>query len=128
MSTTLLGLRTTIYKVGDITAATKWYAEAFATEPYFNEPFYVGFNIAGYELGLQPDDTPANSKTENVATYWGVNDIDAEFKRFLSLGATAFEEPENVGGEIMTATVKDLWGNLIGLIFNPEFSLPKKDA
>ena len=49
----MLGLRTTIYKVADVKAATKWYAEAFRTAPYFDEPFYVGFNIAGYELGLQ---------------------------------------------------------------------------
>jgi len=43
----MLGLRTTIYKVADITAAKKWYAAAFQTAPYFDEPFYVGFNIAG---------------------------------------------------------------------------------
>lgn len=42
----MLGLRTTIYKVADIKAATKWYTEAFQTPPYFEEPFYVGFNIS----------------------------------------------------------------------------------
>jgi len=124
MSTPLLGLRTVIYKVTDVAAATKWYTEAFNTEPYFNEPFYVGFNIAGYELGLQPDETTPDAKAENVATYWGVKDIEAEFSRFISLGATAFEEPENVGGDLMTATLKDPWGNLIGLIYNPYFKLP----
>lgn len=124
MSTSLLGLRTVIYKVTDIAAATAWYTEAFKTAPYFNESFYVGFNIAGYELGLQPDETDAGAKAENVATYWGVSDIEAEFNRFISLGATAFEEPENVGGDIITATLKDPWGNLIGLIYNPEFKLP----
>lgn len=25
--------------------------------------------------------------------------------------------------DLMTATVKDLWGNLIGFIYNPEFKL-----
>lgn len=125
MSTPLLGLRTVIYKVTDVAAATAWYTEVFKTEPYFNEPFYVGFNIAGYELGLQPDEAAADSKTENVVTYWGVNDIETEFARFIELGATAFEEPENVGGEMMTATLKDPWGNLIGLIYNPYFKLPE---
>ncbi|MDP3909203.1 MAG: hypothetical protein Q8Q14_02335 [Gemmatimonadales bacterium] len=24
-------------------------------QPYFDEPFYVGFNVGGYELGLNPD-------------------------------------------------------------------------
>ncbi len=30
----------------------------------------------------------------------------------------------NVGGEIVIASVKDPWGNIIGLIYNPEFRLP----
>ena len=50
----MLGLRTTIYKVGNITKAKRWYTEAFGIDPYFDEPFYVGFNIGGFELGLQP--------------------------------------------------------------------------
>jgi len=124
MSTPILGLRTVIYKVTDVNAAKAWYAKAFKTEPYFDEPFYVGFNIAGYELGLQPDETLPEAKGESVAAYWGVNDVQSEFNRLISLGATAHETPENVGGEIVTATVKDLWGNIIGLIYNPEFLLP----
>jgi len=124
MSTSLIGLRTVIYKVTDINAAKAWYAEAFKTAPYFDEPFYVGFNIGGYELGLQPDETLPDAKGESVATYWGVTDVETEFNRFIAIGASAHEAPENVGGEIVTATVKDLWGNVIGLIYNPEFSLP----
>jgi len=50
--------------------------------------------------------------------------VETEFNRFIAIGASAHEAPENVGGEIVTATVKDLWGNVIGLIYNPEFSLP----
>jgi len=56
MKKKILGLRTTIYKVSDIAKAQKWYADAFETKPYFDEPFYVGFNIGGYELGLQPEE------------------------------------------------------------------------
>jgi len=119
----ILGLRTTIYKVPDVTLAKEWYAKAFETDPYFDEPYYVGFNIGGYELGLLPDVAPQGPKTENVVTYWGVEDIHAEFKRMVSLGAVANEIPENVGGDIMTATLKDPWDNMIGIIYNPEFSL-----
>lgn len=119
----MLGLRTTIYKVGDLNAAKKWYANAFKTEPYFDEPFYVGFNIGGYELGLQPEENPTTEKTENILSYWGVENIQAEYDRLLSLGATTHEAPTNVGGELMVATVKDPWGNLIGIIYNPYFKL-----
>ena len=62
----MLGLRTTIYKVSDIQKATEWYSNAFETNPYYNEPYYVGFNIKGYELGLQPEDNPTFDKVESV--------------------------------------------------------------
>lgn len=123
MSKSILGLRTAIYKVADIEKAKKWYSQMFETEPYFNEPFYVGYNIAGYELGLQPEEQPTTNKPDSVLTYWGVNDVEKEFKRFIAGGATEHEKPQNVGGEIVVATVKDPWGNIIGLIYNPEFKL-----
>ncbi len=120
----ILGLRTCIYKVGNLNEARDWYAKAFAIAPYFDEPFYVGFNIQGYELGLLPEEEATTDKPATVLTYWGVNDIHSEYKRFLSLGATYHEEPTNVGGELMVATVKDPYGNIIGLIYNPHFELP----
>lgn len=123
MTATIQGLRTTIYKVGDISEAKDWYAGAFQIQPYFDEPFYVGFNVAGYELGLMPDDAPAADKTTNVLTYWGVENIENEVARFIELGAAAHTSPTNVGGEIMVASVLDPWGNAIGLIYNPDFAL-----
>jgi len=123
MAASMLGLRTTIYKVGDLDEAKAWYANAFQTQPYFDEPFYVGFNIAGYELGLLPDDTPPAGKTDNVLTYWGVDDIEREVARLLELGAGAHSAPTNVGGKIVVAAVRDPWGNAIGLIYNPDFTL-----
>ena len=119
----ILGLRTTIYKVGDIQKATLWYTGAFKTEPYFNESFYVGFNIGGYELGLQPEENPTTDKAESVVSYWGVEDIQEVYNDFIHLGAKENEQPYNVGGDMMTATVNDPWGNVIGLIYNPEFKL-----
>jgi predicted enzyme related to lactoylglutathione lyase len=124
--TQFLGLRTTIYKVRDLTKAKKWYSKAFEIEPYFDEPFYVGFNVGGFELGLQPEKKPIENKTGNVLTYWGVNDISKTYKKLIELGATENEKPYNVGGEIMTATVKDPFGNIIGIIYNPEFKLEKQ--
>lgn len=124
MKTSFLGLRTCIYKVTDLKAATEWYTNAFETEPYFNESFYVGFNIAGYELGLIPDENPTQAKGDSVHTYWGVENVEKEYKRFIALGATDFEEPHNVGGELVVGTVKDPWGNVVGMIYNPDFMLP----
>lgn len=122
MKNKILGLRTTIYKVADIAKAKKWYEKVFETKPYFDEPFYVGFNIAGYELGLQPEEV-ADKKSDNVLSYWGVENVEAEYKRFLAEGAKEHEAPQNVGGDIVVAAVKDPWGNVIGLIYNPGFKL-----
>lgn len=123
MASSILGLRTTIYKVDDIGKAKEWYATAFQVAPYFDEPFYVGFNIAGYELGLLEEPIPAADKTANVLSYWGVEKIEQAVERFIELGATEDTKPTNVGGDIVVATVKDPWGNVIGLICNPEFEL-----
>ena len=125
MTNKILGLRTAIYKVSDIKKAKQWYSKAFLTEPYFDEAFYVGYNIGGFELGLQPEENQIKEKSENVVAYWGVENINLEYKRFLNLGATEHEAPQNVGGEISVATVKDNWGNIIGLIHNPHFKLPE---
>ena len=112
----LQGLRTTIYAVSDLTKATAWYTQIVGHEPYFNEPFYVGYNIGGYELGLIPD---ANGN----ATYWGTPDIDADYARMLALGARSQSAVKDVGEGIRVATVLDPFDNVIGLIENPHFKL-----
>jgi len=83
----------------------------------------VGFTIAGYELGLQPEDKPAASKQESIVNFWGVENIELEYKRFLKLGAAENQPPMSVGGNIIAASVKDPWGNIIGLIYNPDFKI-----
>jgi len=124
MDDKILGLRTAVYLVSDLQAAKYWYSRAFDTTPYFDESFYVGFNVRGYELGLIPENKPASEKSAGVYTYWGVENIDEVFAKFLDLGAVAHENPQNVGGEIKVASVKDPWGNVLGIIYNPDFKLP----
>ncbi|MEL6675939.1 MAG: VOC family protein [Bacteroidota bacterium] len=123
-STPMLGLRTTIYRVPDLTEAKAWYSKAFDKAPYFDEPFYVGFNIGGYELGLLPEEGEGpQQRGDNVLSYWGVEEIQKVYDHLISLGATEYEAPHSVGGPLMVATVKDPWGNVVGLIFNPAFKL-----
>ena len=51
----LLGLRTTIYPTADLEASKAWFTGLLGFGPYFDEPFYVGYEVGGYELGLNPD-------------------------------------------------------------------------
>jgi catechol 2,3-dioxygenase-like lactoylglutathione lyase family enzyme len=112
----LLGLRSAFYAAPDIVAARDWYARALGVAPYFDEPFYVGFELGGYELGLVPDEPPNSG---GVA--WGVTDIHAAVAHFLQVGATEHTPAHEVGGGIFVARVKDPFGNVLGLIQNPHF-------
>ena len=116
-----LGLRTVIYKVPDLARAKAWYAEAFRVQPYFDEPFYVGFNIGGFELGLDPDESGATAGPGGSVAYWGVEQIDIAVAQFAAAGAKLVAAVQEVGGDIKVATVSDPFGNLIGLIENPHF-------
>ncbi len=116
----ILGLRTAAYPAPDLARAKAWYTQAFGIAPYFDEPFYVGFNIGGFELGLVPD-APVSLPPSGVVALWGVDDCAVEYARLLGLGATMHEEPKDVGGGIIVASVLDPFGNILGLICNPQF-------
>ena len=119
-----LGLRTVIYPAPDLEAAKTWYTRLLGFGPYFDEPFYVGFSVAGYELALDPD----GSVEQGPVTYWGVSDCDAAWERLLNAGATALEPVREVGGGIRVASVTDPSGNVVGIIENPHFMLPQTPA
>ena len=118
----LQGLRTAIYHVADIAQAKAWYTKVLGYEPYFDEPFYVGFDVGGYELGLLPRKDTDNSASSVVA-YWGVEDIDSAFAELIQTGAVEQEPVTEVGGNIKVAAVRDPLGNTFGIIENPNFSL-----
>jgi catechol 2,3-dioxygenase-like lactoylglutathione lyase family enzyme len=109
MTTPLQGLRTVIHPVDDLAAAKQWWTDLLGFGPYFDEPFYVGFEVAGYELGLLPDANPA----DGALTYWGVDDVEAAVADAVALS--------QVGDEIVTATITSPQGFIVGFIYNPHF-------
>jgi predicted enzyme related to lactoylglutathione lyase len=114
------GLRTVIYPAPDLAAAKAWYTKVLDKPPYFDEPFYVGFSVGGFELGLIPDGAPSTAGSQAL---WGTPDAAAEMKRLISLGAAVHEEVHEVGGGIQVGSVRDPFGNLFGIIENPHFKL-----
>ena len=117
-----LGLRTVIYAVTDIDKATRWYAQVLSQEPYYAQPFYVGFKVGGFELGLDPDRTGV-TQGNNAVVYWGVADDKAAHARLLALGARENKALEEVADGVFVATVVDPFGNVLGIIENPGFKL-----
>jgi predicted enzyme related to lactoylglutathione lyase len=119
-----LGLRTAIYPAPDLDRAKEWYKKALGIEPYFDEPYYVGFEVGGYELGLNPDvrnHEPGTAGTAGGVAYWGVEDAAAAYAHLLAAGAAPHSPVADVGGGIQVATVLDPFGNVFGLIENPNF-------
>jgi predicted enzyme related to lactoylglutathione lyase len=119
----LKGLRTVIYPAPNLKEAKAWYTEVLGEKPYFDEPFYVGFDVGGYELGLQPDRNPG---TQGSIVYWGVQNIQESWDKLIEMGATQDEEIMHVGGNVYVATVIDPFGNLLGIIQNPNFEVKEK--
>ena len=115
---TLLGLRTVIYPAPDLDAAKAWWTAALGRTPYFDQPFYVGFDVAGYELGLLPDADPA----WGAQAYWGVADVPAAMATAVAAGAVVLSNAADVGDGIVTGLVRTPDGSILGLIHNPHFA------
>ena len=112
----LRSLRSVIYQVDDLGKAKKFYTAALGRKPYFDEAYYVGFDVDGQELGLHPDISKLRPGAGGAVAYWRVDDIGATWKHLLALGAVAIESPHDVGGGLQTAIISDPCGNLVGLI------------
>jgi predicted enzyme related to lactoylglutathione lyase len=114
----ILGLRTAIYPVNDLAGAKRWYEQVVGAKPYFDQPFYVGFSVGGFELGLLPSGVPG---THGPQPLWGVASAAAELERLVALGATVIDPVADVGEGIKVAAVQDPFGNRFGIIENPNF-------
>ena len=119
MAFSLHGLRTVIYPTQDLGASKSWWSEQLGQPPYFDQPFYVGFNVGGYELGLLPD---ANV-SDGAQVYWGVDDVAEAVEAAMASGASVVAPVADVGEGIVTATVRTPDGSVVGFIFNPNFNL-----
>ena len=114
----ILGLRTAIYPVSNLEGAKKWYAQVLGQDPYFDQPFYVGFSVGGFELGLVPD---GQASVAGPQPLWGVADAKLAFARLLELGAAPLDPVTEVGEGIKVEAVTDPFGNRLGIIENPHF-------
>ena len=115
----ILGLRTASYPVTDLASAKSWCAQVLGVQHHFDRPFYVGFSVGGFELGLLPAETAGTTGPQILLE---VAEVETEFGRLLALGATERLPAQGVGEGISVAAVKDPVGNRFGIIENPNFS------
>ena len=115
----ILGLRTAMYTAPDLERGKLFYSQVLQTAPYFDEPFYVGFAVGGFELGLVPD---GPTGAGGCAAYWGVADITAAAAWVSVCGGNLQGDIQDVGEGIKVAEFTDPFGNRFGLIQNPNFN------
>ncbi|SDN52500.1 hypothetical protein SAMN04487981_105332 [Streptomyces sp. cf386] len=111
------GLNTIIYPVKDLDRAKSLFSALLGTQPYADEPYYVGFKHAGQDVGLDPNGH-AKGMTGPVP-YWHVTDIRATLAALLESGAETLQDVKDVGGGRLIASVKDADGNLVGILQDP---------
>jgi hypothetical protein len=83
------GVKTIMYPVTDLANAKTLYGELLGVEPYMDEAYYVGFNIEGQNIGLDPHGH-SEGMTGPVA-YRHVNDIEERLQALLDAGAAAHQ-------------------------------------
>jgi len=113
-SSTTEGVKTVLHPVSDLAAAKAVYTALLGTEPQADSDYYVGYDVAGQQIGLVPSGGP-QSMASPVA-YWHVPDIEAKLADVTAAGATVKEQPRDVGSGRLVATFTDPDGNVLGLI------------
>ncbi|MET7618420.1 VOC family protein [Streptomyces sp. NPDC005408] len=108
------GIKTIIYPVKDIEQAKARFTELLGVQPLMDEPYYVGYRVAGQDVGLDPNGHSLGM-TGPVA-YWHVDDLNGRLQALLGAGAETLQDVKDVGGGKLTALVKDADGNVVGLI------------
>ncbi len=107
------GAQTIIYPVKDLASAKAVFIELLG-KPYMDEVYYVGWQVAGQDIGLDPNGH-AKGMTGPVP-YWNVADIHSSLKALVEAGAETVQEVKDVGAGKLVASVREANGNPIGLI------------
>ena len=115
-------LATVVYYVPDLSKEKQWLKQIFDITPYFDEPFYVGYDVGGYELGVLSGEKPASN---HIVAYWRVDNLQQALSEYESRGAQMGDKMEDVGDGILVATIVDPFGNHFGIIENPHFKVPE---
>lgn len=111
------GINTIIYPVKDIAKAKAIFGKLAGVKPVMDQPYYVQFNVNGQEVGLDPNGH-AQGATGPI-NYWHVDDIQKSMSALIDAGARKQQDIKDVGGGRLIGSVKDVDGNVIGLLQNP---------
>lgn len=108
------GIETVVHPVRDLEKAKNLYRALTGVAPAKDEPYYVGFEVDGRRIGLDPNGHRKGMTGPIV--YWRVGDITRSVKELVDAGAEVQQDVKGVGDGAQTALLRDADGNIIGLI------------
>ena len=103
-------IRSLVIPVSDLAAAKAVYT-ALLGEPHTDQPYYVGYEVEGFEVGLNPGGEVAGGPV----TFADVEDLDATRETLLAAGATERDAPRKVAPDTRICVLADADGNPFGL-------------
>ena len=109
------GIGTVVYPVKDLARAKALFRELLGVEPYADAPYYVGFKVGNQDIGLDP-----NGHQDGTTVYYHVDDIKKSLTVLEDAGAKTLQGIRDVGGGRLIASIKDVDGNIIGLLQDPD--------
>jgi predicted enzyme related to lactoylglutathione lyase len=102
-------IRSLVVPVSDLDAAKPIYTALFGA-PHTDQPYYVGYNVDGFEVSLAPGE-----ETGGPVAYADVDDLDGTRTTLLDAGATERSAPRQVAPGARVCVLADADGNPIGL-------------
>lgn len=112
------GIKTVLHPVSDLESAKPVYTALLGVAPQTDSPYYVGYEVAGQQIGLVPNRGP--QEMSSPVAYWHVADIETKLSEVSAAGATVKEPAHDVGGGRLVATIADTDGNVLGLLQDPQ--------
>lgn len=107
------GIKTILYPVKDMARAKTLFRELLETDPYADQPYYVGFKVGDQDIGLVPGNPEGG-----MTAFFHVGDIKNSLQILLAAGSEMLQDIKHVGEGRLIASVKTTDGNIIGLIEN----------
>jgi predicted enzyme related to lactoylglutathione lyase len=104
-------IRSLVIPVSDLDAAKAVYTTLLGA-PHTDQPYYVGYDVDGFEVALAPGD---GDGAGGPVAYADVEDLDATRATLLAAGATERSAPRQVAPEARVCVLADADGNPIGL-------------
>jgi predicted enzyme related to lactoylglutathione lyase len=106
-------LSSLVFPTSDLAKSKELLSRVLGADPVFDDPHYVGFQVGGLDIGLDPN---GKSRGMTGATpFFEVDDIRETVDALTTAGATIVEDVRPVGGGRSVAILADPDGNMIGL-------------